>query len=164
MKKIGLILIGTIIGFALSLVIGHALLPQNLITVLPSPYSVQETVLRIEAEAENRDWKVPHKYDLQNSMAGVSDSTMTELVVMSLCHPEHAYRLVREDERKPISALMPCRISIYSTTDGQVYLSAMNVSLISRLFGGETAKVMGVVNQEMDRLVQGALATKTAVE
>jgi hypothetical protein len=43
---------------------------------------------------------------------------------------------------------MPCRMGMYETQDGKVMISGMNMGLMSKMFGGNIAKVMGGVADE----------------
>ena len=38
---------------------------------------------------------------------------------------------------------MPCTISVYQKTDGNIYVGTMNAGLLGKMFGGNVAKVMG---------------------
>ncbi len=49
---------------------------------------------------------------------------------------------------------MPCRISIYETYAGEVYISRMNIGLMSKLFGGKIEEVMAKVAAEEASIVE----------
>ena len=38
--------------------------------------------------------------------------------------------------------MIPCRISVYETSDGEVIISRMNTDLISKVFSGTVTEVM----------------------
>ena len=48
---------------------------------------------------------------------------------------------------------MPCRIGVYETQSGKVMISGMNMGLMSKMFGGNIAKVMGGVAEEEDEML-----------
>ena len=43
---------------------------------------------------------------------------------------------------------MPCRLGVYETQEGKVMISGLNMGLMSQMFGGNIAKVMGGVAEE----------------
>ena len=49
---------------------------------------------------------------------------------------------------------MPCRVGVYETKDGQVYISEMNIRLMSKMFGGIIEKVMGRVAEEEEEMLK----------
>ncbi len=49
---------------------------------------------------------------------------------------------------------MPCRFGVYETKDGQVYISGMNIGLMSKMFGGIIEEVMGRVTEEEKEMLK----------
>jgi hypothetical protein len=49
--------------------------------------------------------------------------------------------------------MMPCRVSVYPTTDGQVIISRVNTGLVSKLFGGPVAEVMAQATSESKQIL-----------
>ena len=62
--------------------------------------------------------------------------------IMSLCQPHHAAQVLALDENKRLASIMPCRFGVYQTSDGKVYISGMNIALMSRMFGSAVAGPM----------------------
>ncbi len=149
--------IGLVIGGLLMAWLGWQELPNRMLLVDKSSQEFDETVASIQTRAQKRGWKIPKVYDLQQSLAGVSDSTMTALKVISLCQPNHAYTLLREDSNKNMSALMPCRVSVYQTETGDVYITRLNAELLSKMYGGTVESVMGMVSEEQEEIIETLL-------
>ena len=40
------------------------------------------------------------------------------------------------DDSKFVGAMMPCSIAVYEKSDGKVYVSSMNMELMSKMFSG----------------------------
>jgi uncharacterized protein (DUF302 family) len=70
------------------------------------------------------------------------------VTILSICQPEHAYRILQDDANKKVTAVMPCRIGVYEAKDGQVHIAELNVGLVGRMFGGTIADVMAKVASE----------------
>ena len=48
---------------------------------------------------------------------------------------------------------MPCRMVVYEDSNGEVYVSRLNIALMSKMFGGVIEEVMsGVAKDEADIL------------
>ena len=76
---------------------------------------------------------------------------------MSLCQADHAYNILKNDIDKKVTAIMPCRIGVYEDKDGKVFVSGMNMGLMSKMFGGNIAKVMSGVAEEEHRILKDVI-------
>ena len=79
---------------------------------------------------------------------------MTPVKILSVCQPDDAHKILSEDENKMVTAIMPCRIGVYQTGDGKTYVSTMNIGLMSKMFGGTIAEVMGGVAAKEQQIMQ----------
>ena len=61
---------------------------------------------------------------------------------------------MKDDTDKKVTAIMPCRIGVYETVDGRVFISEMNMGLMSKMFGGTIAEVMGGVAEEEKEMLR----------
>jgi uncharacterized protein (DUF302 family) len=52
---------------------------------------------------------------------------------------------------------MPCRLGIYETGDGQVYVAGMNIGLMSRMFGSEVAQAMQQASADEEAMLQAVI-------
>jgi uncharacterized protein (DUF302 family) len=58
------------------------------------------------------------------------------------------------DEQRIYSSLMPCRISVYATTEGKVYISRMNSGVLAAQAGGVTEKVMTLAFNDIEHILE----------
>jgi uncharacterized protein (DUF302 family) len=123
-------------------------MPGMMLTVHESNLPFEETVSAIEESAETHGWNVPKIYDIQKSVEKEGHEDLGPVKILSLCQPHHAYRILKHDENKKASAIIPCRIGVFTTSDGTVHIAEMNLGLMSKLFGGLIAEVMGGVASE----------------
>jgi len=145
---------GLIVGVILTAVAVLVIMPKLMIPVHESKLSVDETVDALEKAALAKGWLVPKIYDIQQTLAKNGHEDMTELKILSICQPDHAYNILMNDKDKLVSGIMPCRIAVYKgKDDGKTYIAEMDMGLMSKMFGGNIAKVMGVVAAEEKTMV-----------
>ena len=149
---------GLILGIALTGFIIAFSMPRMMLNVHESRLGFEETVAVIENSAIEQGWKVPRIYDIQKSLADAGHTEMGRLKILSLCQPDHSYEILKEDSRKKVSAIMPCRLGVYETRGGRVYVAGLNVGLMSKMFGGNIAKVMAGVAEEEHNILKNVIA------
>ena len=153
-KSIGPFVAGLVIGLIVMGVAVWTLMPGMMITVHESKLGFEETVSAINESAIERGWTVPKIYDIQASLKKAGHEDMTRVKILSICQPDHAYSILKDDTNKKVTAIMPCRIGVYETADGRVFISEMNIGLMSKMFGGTIAEVMGGVAEEEKEMLR----------
>lgn len=148
---------GLVVGAIVMGVVMWMAMPGLMLNVSMSNLDFEETVSAIEQAAVEQGWMVPKVYDIQKSLQNAGHSDMTRVKVISICQPHHAYDILEDDGNKKVTAIMPCRIGIYEDQSGQVYVSEMNIELMSRMFGGTIAEVMGGVAAEEEEIFKGII-------
>ena len=151
-RKAGLFVTGMVVGAVLMGIFVYLALPRMMLRVNRSVLDFESTVTSIESAASTYKWKVPKVYDIQASIVSAGHADMTRLKVVSLCQPYHAYSLLQGDDNKFVSALMPCRVAVYESTDGEVFISELDTGRLGSLFGGDIAAVMGTISEEQERM------------
>ncbi|MBE0647275.1 MAG: DUF302 domain-containing protein [Bacteroidales bacterium] len=125
---------------------------NNVIVENESRFGFEETIEKLQKSAELRGWKIPTVHDLQETLRK-NQIDVQEVKVIELCKPEFSGALMKEDPTKFVSALMPCRISVYCKTDGKTYISRINSGMLSMFMGGTIGKVMGMAGTEMELIM-----------
>jgi len=143
MKIIISLFVGFIAGMVLAGIIGWMMMPGMMLEERQSPFSVDETVERISANAESQGWVVASVKNLDQSVRKHGGGDLPPVVLVNLCQANHAFRILENDEDKVVSVMMPCTISVYRKTDGKTYIGCMNAGLLGKMFGGTVAEVMG---------------------
>jgi uncharacterized protein (DUF302 family) len=151
-RAAGIFVTGVVVGLLLMGIFVYAALPRLMFTVNRSTLDFDTTVLSIEKAAVSCNWKVPEILDLQQVAVSAGHSGMTPVKVISLCHPDYAYRLLRSDRNKAISGIMPCRVAVYETAEGEVFISKLNLGLLGSLFGGDMGQTIHTVSAEQKRM------------
>ncbi len=110
-----------------------------------SPYDFDRTMATIKANVEAEGWSVPKIYDIQKMLLDKGKSDVGRMKIVKLCNPDYAESLLSADDSKFVGVMMPCSVAVYEKEDGNTYVSAMNMRLMSHLFGGNIGDVLGEV-------------------
>lgn len=153
MSRLSSFATGAVMGIAVTALAVWVLMPKLMINVHDSRLGFDETVTTLQESIKAKGWQLPKVYDIQASLQKAGYSDMIKVKIMSLCQPHHAYQVLKNDEDKVVTAIMPCRISVYERQDGSVAVAGMNVGLLSQMFGGNIAKVMGGVAAEEQEML-----------
>lgn len=139
-------LTGLIVGIGLSVILIVLVLPKQMFVINESKLGFDETVEAITQSVQENKWSMPHMYDLQATMKK-NGFDVNPVKVFSLCKPEHAYKILSDDNERMVSALMPCRVAVYEK-GGKTYISMLNAGLFSKMLGKKVKDVMGDASAE----------------
>ena len=148
MRTAGVFAAGLVTGILVMALAVWQLMPGMMLTVHESRYGFDKTVEEITKAVGETQWVMPKVYDLDNSLKQAGHEDIGNMAILEICQPHHAYNILKNDEDKRVTAIMPCRIGVYETRDGRTWISGMNIGLMSRMFGGNIATVMGGVASE----------------
>ena len=118
-----------------------------------SKYSAEQTVEKIVSALENTKWNVLHMHHLHNSLAK-HGYNVPPVTVIEVCRPDYSVQMLSLDEQRIYSSLMPCRISVYDTSEGKVYISRMNSGALAAQAGGITEKVMTLAFRDIEQILE----------
>ena len=112
-----------------------------------SPLGFDETVNKIIANAEAIGWKIPNKGKgnpgpIHKSIKKHIGKTILPVKVIKICNPNYAYDLLKDDESRYVSVMMPCSVSVYKKSDGKTYVANMKAGRMGWMMGGNVADVM----------------------
>ena len=129
-------LCGFLWGAVLIFVCGILYLRHNLISETPMQEDFPQIAGALEPAAKRLDWTV------SSNLCGIPrEIDGNPIEIFRLCKREYAIELLREEQDRKISCLLPCAVSIYRKSDGVTYLAKPNMLLISRLLGGTSAGI-----------------------
>ena len=149
-------LTGLVIGIALTMFFAYKAAPGMMIKEAKSNYDFERSVEIFEKTALDMGWAIPTVHDLQATMEKFGYD-VRQVKVFELCHPEHAIKILREDQERIVSSMMPCRVSIYEKSDGNTYVSWMNTSMMGNMMGGIVADVMGEASRESEAMISSII-------
>lgn len=155
MKKETLItgLIGILIGVILVFVIIFLSAQSLMLSERKLNLSFEEADTLFQKTTLEKGWKLATIHDLKATMNKFGKD-VKQAKVYEICHPEHAYKILSRDDERIVTTMMPCRISIYEKSDGNVYISWMNTNLMGKLMKGVVPEVMSAASKESEDIVK----------
>ncbi len=159
MKSALSFVIGIIVGAGLLGVAAWSSAPSLMLSEIESPYGVDETVAKIQESAKrvNQEkgtrWVSPSVKPLHKSIKKHGGADLLPVMLVDLCEPDHASNILRNDQDRILSVMMPCTISVYQKSDGKTYIGHMNAGLMGGMFGGNVAKIMSVVDDQQQEFL-----------
>ncbi|QOY87859.1 DUF302 domain-containing protein [Paludibaculum fermentans] len=102
-----------------------------------SDKTIDEIDLALRDSAGRHQFGVLHVHDLRQAMKNKGVEYHRQCSVFELCNPRHAKRVLEADPA--VSSMLPCRISVYETSDG-LMLSAILPSAMMSMFSDPNIK------------------------
>ena len=119
-----------------------------------SPFTVEETVARIQhnIQAAGNGWAL---FGLRYPARPVEAEGVSILPVMAIeaCSPKYSGPILKDDKKRFLSLLMPCKIAVYKKSDGKVYIGTMNAGTIGQFFGPLVAETMKHVVEDQKKFL-----------
>ena len=140
------------LGSIATLIILYLAAPSILFIERESRLGYSETIEAIHESSKAEGWIIPKQYKLDVSLSKAGYEILP-VAVIELCKPDHAYKILREDEYRLVSSMMPCRVAVYKKTDGSTIISRMNTGLLSRVFDKTVRDVMTQATQETNKIL-----------
>ncbi|MEI6852332.1 MAG: DUF302 domain-containing protein [Bacteroidota bacterium] len=131
--------------------------PEELFFESESPFDFETSVEKLTETINEAGWKTPAIHDLQQTMRNFGKDVMA-VKVFEICHPKHSSRILELNDERVVSALMPCRISVYEKTNGITYFSRINSALIAGSIGGIIAEVMNDATHDVEIIIQKTIS------
>ena len=118
------------------------LMRKMMFAVHRSELDFDETVAALTESAKKHGWTIPMIYDLQKGYQEAGYEDMTKVKILYFCDPHGGYKILQDDENKPMSVMTPMGVSVYETNAGQVYIGGMNLGRMSMMFGSTVKEVL----------------------
>ena len=117
-----------------------------------SRYNIIESASKIESGFTEANWKIMHVHHLHNSLKNKGYEVLP-VIVMEVCRPDYSVKMLSLDNERIYSSLMPCRLSIFKTSDGKTWISRMNSGALAKEAGGVTEEVMTLAFEEIEKIL-----------
>jgi uncharacterized protein (DUF302 family) len=118
------------------------MMPKMMFATFKSKLDFDETVSSLEESAKKNGWTIPEIRDLQQDYIEDGLEDMTKIKILYFCNPQGGYNILKDDDYKKMSVMMPMGVSVYETNDNQVRIAAMNIAFMSMMFSGTVKKVL----------------------
>lgn len=136
-------------GIVFTGLVAWQMMPSMMFNEHVSPYDMEETIARIQQNIQQagNGWTLT---GLRNPAKAIQNDGGNVLPVMMIetCSPKYSKPILKEDNVRFLSILMPCKISVYKKSDGKTYIGNMNAGLMGKMFGPVVGEVMGHVAQD----------------
>ncbi|MCB1760429.1 MAG: DUF302 domain-containing protein [Gammaproteobacteria bacterium] len=120
-----------------------------------SPYGVEDTVKKIQANAKAIGWVSPGVKNMNKSIAKHGGNDIGGQVrIVELCNAQHASKILSKDEGRYSALLMPCAIAVYEKSDGNTYVSNMRAKDMGSMMGGVVSEVMADVDIDQQKILE----------
>lgn len=147
-------IIGIIVGIFLTGFVIFKASPGMILKENQSQYDFEESIAKLEEVIIEKGWKIPVKHDLRATLLKFGKSEVNKVVIMEICNPDLAEKILLTDDERVVSNLMPCRIAIYEKNDGNVYYSRMNSGLLSKAMGKVTKEQMAIAAGDTEKFLK----------
>lgn len=154
MKTITLLLTGFILGIIVTLLLAMNVFPSMMIQTRASKYGFERTLDMIDSSSTENGWAVLKEIDLGKRMEKAGYDDAPRVKVVELCHAENTYEVLKNEDDMFVSAIMPCRMAVYEKGNGKIYISRMNIGLMSRFFSPNVKKIMGGVAEDDENILR----------
>jgi len=124
-------------------------LMSQMVKVVKSKYTFEETVERLKEKTRELGWNVIGEHDLAGKVG-------VKLTIIEVCNKNFAKMVLENPENRWISAFMPCHFSVVENPDG-VYVYCMNMGLFARMIPGELGEILSEVSK-VDEEIVGSIA------
>lgn len=108
----------------------------------------RKTINTLQEILNTDGWKISKIHDLQQSLKSNGQDVLP-VQVIELCNPAHAGKMLANDDVRFMSAMMPCRISVYEKGNGNTYISILNSENVAKLIGGSIQEMIGKIQNEI---------------
>lgn len=137
-------LLGFVLGIFITAIYAMNSAGNLMFNEIESPFGVEETAARIQANIQSlsdKGWKLSGLRNPARAVAADGRNVLPVLIVEA-CSTKYSGPILKDGETQILSLLMPCAISIYKKDDGKVYVGLMNSELMGKLFGSKVAGIM----------------------
>jgi len=137
-----LLIIGLVLGLVIMALMVKVMMPNMMFATYKSKLDFDETVSSLEDSAKKNGWTIPEIRDLQQDYIKDGLADMTKVKILYFCNPQGGYNILKDDDYKKMSVMMPMGVSVYENNDSQVKIAAMNIGFMSMMFSGMVKKVL----------------------
>lgn len=147
---------GLLAGLLLMSVVVFKMAPSLMMLEDLSKYDFETTIANFEEEVKAAGWSIPTVHDMQETLDGFGH-TVGEIKIYELCSSKYSAEILKLDDERIVSPMMPCRVSIYTKSDGKTYIGRMNSSLVAKTFGGVIDDIMDKAARDTETMLDGLI-------
>src|SRR5512147_3159419 len=146
---------GFFLGLLFTAFMAYNMAPGLMFQERVSPFGLEETVARIQQNIQNtgNGWSLSGLRDPAKAVQHDGGNTLPVLMIEA-CSTKYSGPILKDDDVRFISILMPCKISVYKKGDGKTYIGLMNAGLMGRMFGTKVGGIMSHVAEDQAKFIR----------
>jgi uncharacterized protein (DUF302 family) len=118
------------------------LLTKMMMKTWRSTLSFDDTIKALQASAQENSWHIPDSRDLTKLWTEQGIENPPKIHILYFCNAQGGHSITKDDELKAMSVMMPMGVSVYETSEGNVEIAGMNLSIMGGMFTGETRETL----------------------
>lgn len=118
-----------------------------------SKLNFSKTETYLEKVLNTGGWKISKIHDLQQSLRD-NGQEILPVKILELCNPDYSGEMLKDDDMRFLSVLMPCRISLYEKSNGKTYMGLMDTGNMAKMLGGSIQKKILQIQNEIESKIQ----------
>ncbi|NWG87411.1 MAG: DUF302 domain-containing protein [Hydrogenophilaceae bacterium] len=140
---------GFIAGLIFTGIVAWFMMPSLMFQEQVSPFGFEETIARIQHNIVKNPngWALSGLRDPAKAIQADGGNVLP-VTMIEACSTKYSAPILKTDNRRYLSILMPCKISVYKKNDGKVYIGNMNSGLMGMMFGPLVGDIMGEVAKD----------------
>jgi uncharacterized protein (DUF302 family) len=150
-----LLLIGLLAGVVATIVAVVLVMRRQMVVPERSANDFEATCAAIEKHVPGSNgWSFPiESFDMSAKLAAKNalPANVRRIRLYFMCKPEVAKTVLGDTPK--LSAIMPCSWSVYELDDSSVWVSHMNIGMMSKMMGGVVGRSMGGVAEDDERFL-----------
>jgi len=117
-----------------------------------SRYNFTETTQRLNDAVLEGGWSLLAVHDLKETLHKKGFEVLP-VKVFEVCKGSLSVKMLERDNERLFSSLMPCRVSVYETSQGITKISRLNAAIMAKEYGGIVEEVMGAAFEQMEKIL-----------
>lgn len=115
------------------------------------------TLSTLKAQLAADGWTLVAEIDLGARLAKKNVAIPGGLVILEMTSGGNTIPLLKNEETRYISALMPCSVSVYGMSDGRVMISRLNAGMMAGMLDPRIADAMNNSSAKLDASIARVL-------
>lgn len=119
----------------------------------PSRLGFNETVDALQHAAKKRGWEVGSPMDMQAVMMKAGHKDAKPFKMLTMCKKDLVEALIKTQMAQKALPFAPCRLSVFESNDGKIYIAKPNTELMAQMAAPAFAPLLKQLLAEEQQLL-----------
>ncbi|MDH4284155.1 MAG: DUF302 domain-containing protein [Gallionellaceae bacterium] len=133
--------------------------PRDLFVENESPMKFEETVEALKSEMTAGGWSILATHNLSAKLAEKGHNVLPVAIIEG-CSGKFSVVLLKNEQTRYVSSMLPCRLAVYETSTGKVIISRMNTQIMGAQMEPAVAEIMTKASDSIEAIIAKVLAKK----